>query len=81
MGADQYHARVWSRTRKGGWAIAQSPIPGTTVTVKKEPNCLTKKHTRTKKATIKNSTAAVHWIAETVRSEATALAHGQIIKR
>ncbi len=34
LGADQYHAYVWSRTRKGGWAIAQSPILGTTVTVK-----------------------------------------------
>jgi RNA-directed DNA polymerase len=35
LGADHYHARVWSRTRKGGWAIAQSPILGTTVTVKR----------------------------------------------
>jgi RNA-directed DNA polymerase len=35
LGADQYHAYVWSRTRKGGWAIAQSPILGTTVTLKR----------------------------------------------
>lgn len=35
LGADHYHALVWSRTRKGGWAIAQSPILGTTVTVKR----------------------------------------------
>lgn len=35
LGADHYHAYVWSRTRKGGWAIAQSPILGTTVTVKR----------------------------------------------
>ncbi len=35
LGADQYHAFVWSRSRKGGWAIAQSPILGTTVTLKR----------------------------------------------
>jgi hypothetical protein len=35
LGADQYHAYVRSRTRKGGWAIAQSPILVTTVTVKR----------------------------------------------
>ncbi|MDP1763929.1 MAG: group II intron reverse transcriptase/maturase, partial [Sediminibacterium sp.] len=35
LGADQHHAYVWSRTRKGGWAIAQSPILGTTVTLKR----------------------------------------------
>jgi RNA-directed DNA polymerase len=33
LGTGQYHAFVWSRTRKGGWAIAQSPILGTTVTL------------------------------------------------
>src|SRR5690606_17542630 len=26
LGVDQDHAYAWSRTRKGGWAIAQSPI-------------------------------------------------------
>ncbi len=26
-------AYAWSRTRKGGWAIAQSPILGTTITI------------------------------------------------
>lgn len=26
LGVDQEHAYAWSRTRKGGWAIAQSPI-------------------------------------------------------
>ena len=31
LGVDRYHAYVWSRTRKGGWAVAQSPILGTTV--------------------------------------------------
>ena len=35
LGVDHHHAYVWSRTRKGGWAIAQSPILGTTVTVKR----------------------------------------------
>ena len=31
LGVDQLHAFMWSRTRKGGWAIAQSPILGTTI--------------------------------------------------
>jgi len=33
LGADPDHAYAWSRTRKGGWAVAQSPILGTTITV------------------------------------------------
>ena len=35
LGVDYYHACVWSRTRKGGWAIAQSPILGTTITLER----------------------------------------------
>jgi RNA-directed DNA polymerase len=35
LGVDYYHARVWSRTRKGGWSIAQSPILGTTITLER----------------------------------------------
>jgi group II intron reverse transcriptase/maturase len=35
LGADPLHAYVWSRTRKGGWAIAQSPILGTTITLER----------------------------------------------
>ncbi len=30
---DQHHAYAWSRTRKGGWAIAQSPVLSTTITL------------------------------------------------
>ncbi|WP_373396844.1 hypothetical protein V8V91_19395 [Algoriphagus halophilus] len=30
---DQDHAYAWSRTRKGGWAVAQSPILVTTITL------------------------------------------------
>ena len=33
LGVDQDHAYAYSRTRKGGWAIAQSPILGTTITI------------------------------------------------
>lgn len=33
LGATPDHAYAWSRTRKGGWAIAQSPILGTTITL------------------------------------------------
>ena len=40
LGVDQDHAYAWSRTclpvrqaRKGGWAIAQSPILNTTITL------------------------------------------------
>ena len=32
LGVDQDHAYAWSRTRKGGWAVAQSPILNTTIT-------------------------------------------------
>ena len=35
LGVDQDPAYAWSRTRKGGWAIAQSPILGTTITLKR----------------------------------------------
>ena len=35
LGVDQDHAYAWSRTRKGGWAIAQSPILGTTITLQR----------------------------------------------
>ncbi|ALO17222.1 Group II intron-encoded protein LtrA [Salinivirga cyanobacteriivorans] len=32
LGVDPDHAYAWSRTRMGGWAVAQSPILGTTIT-------------------------------------------------
>jgi len=32
-GVNQGDAYAWSRSRKGGWAIAQSPIMGTTITI------------------------------------------------
>jgi hypothetical protein len=32
LGVDPHHAYAWSRTRMGGWAVAQSPILGTTIT-------------------------------------------------
>jgi group II intron reverse transcriptase/maturase len=35
LGVPQGQAYAWSRSRKGGWAIAQSPILGTTITVKR----------------------------------------------
>lgn len=35
LGVDHHHAYVWSRTRKGGWAVAQSPILGTTITLER----------------------------------------------
>lgn len=35
LGVDQEHAYAWSRTRKGGWAIAQSPILNTTITLER----------------------------------------------
>ncbi|UPQ78757.1 group II intron reverse transcriptase/maturase [Flavobacterium azooxidireducens] len=35
LGVDQDQAYAWSRTRKGGWAIAQSPVLGTTITLKR----------------------------------------------
>ena len=33
LGVDHDHAYAWSRTRKGSWAVAQSPILGTTITL------------------------------------------------
>jgi RNA-directed DNA polymerase len=33
LGVDKEMAYQWSRSRMGGWAIAQSPIPGTTITI------------------------------------------------
>ncbi|MCB9313366.1 MAG: group II intron reverse transcriptase/maturase [Lewinellaceae bacterium] len=33
LGVDQNAAYAWSRTRLGGWRVAQSPILGTTVTI------------------------------------------------
>jgi RNA-directed DNA polymerase len=33
LGVDPGHAYAYSRTRRGGWAVAQSPILGTTITV------------------------------------------------
>ncbi|WP_372755846.1 hypothetical protein [Labilibaculum sp.] len=33
MGIQQGQAYAWSRSRMGGWAIAQSPILGTTITL------------------------------------------------
>jgi len=33
LGIDQGQAYAWSRTNMGGWAVAQSPILGTTITV------------------------------------------------
>jgi group II intron reverse transcriptase/maturase len=35
LGVDPEHAYSWSRTRKGGWAVAQSPILGTTITLER----------------------------------------------
>ena len=35
LGVDQDHAYAYSRTRKGGWAAAQSPILGPTITLKR----------------------------------------------
>ena len=35
LGVEQQHASAWSHTRKGGWAIAQSPILGTTITLER----------------------------------------------
>lgn len=33
LGVDKDNAYAWSRTRKGGWAVAQSPILTTTITL------------------------------------------------
>lgn len=35
LGVDPDHAYAWSRTRKGGWAVAQSPIMITTITLER----------------------------------------------
>ncbi|WP_255452632.1 group II intron maturase-specific domain-containing protein [Aquimarina sp. RZ0] len=35
LGVDQGKAYAWSRTRMGGWAVAQSPIMKTTITVQR----------------------------------------------
>ena len=35
LGIDQEHAYAWSRTRMGGWAVAQSPILVTTITLER----------------------------------------------
>lgn len=35
LGVDHKHAYGWSRTRMGGWAVAQSPILQTTVTLER----------------------------------------------
>ena len=35
LGVDHRHAYAWSRTRMGGWAVAQSPILVTTVTLER----------------------------------------------
>jgi len=35
LGVDLEHAYAWSRTRMGGWAVAQSPILLTTTTLKR----------------------------------------------
>lgn len=35
LGVDHAHAYQWSRTRKGGWAVAQSPILATTITLER----------------------------------------------
>jgi hypothetical protein len=35
LGVDHDHAYAWSRTRMGGWAVAQSPIMITTVTLER----------------------------------------------
>lgn len=35
LGVDNDHAYQWSRTRMGGWAVAQSPILITTITVER----------------------------------------------
>ena len=35
LGVDPDHAYAWSRTRKAGWAVAQSPILTTTITLQR----------------------------------------------
>ena len=36
LGVKQGQANAWSRTRMGGWAVAQSPIMSTTITVSRQ---------------------------------------------
>ena len=38
LGVDQDHAYAWSRTRKGGWVVTQSPILNSTITLKRLQN-------------------------------------------
>jgi hypothetical protein len=33
LGIEKGQAYAWSRTRMGGWAVSQSPILGTTITL------------------------------------------------
>ena len=35
LGVEQGQAYAWSRSRMGGWAITQSPIHGTTITIER----------------------------------------------
>lgn len=35
LGISKWQAYAWSRTRMGGWAVAQSPILRTTITLKR----------------------------------------------
>ena len=35
LGVNQGDAYAWSRTRMGGWAVAQSPILRTTITIER----------------------------------------------
>ena len=35
LGIEQGQAYAWSRTRMGGWAVAQSPMLKTTITVER----------------------------------------------
>ena len=35
LGVEKGLAYAWSRSRMGGWAIAQSPILGTTITIQR----------------------------------------------
>jgi RNA-directed DNA polymerase len=35
LGIPKGQAFAWSRTRRGGWAVVQSPILGTTITVER----------------------------------------------
>ena len=35
LGINQDNAYAWSRTRMGGWAVAQSSILGTIITIKR----------------------------------------------